>query len=286
MSDHDKIDPDRLAREVRIYIRQSSMAQVRNNTESRELQYELVSRATALGWRADQIRLIDADLGLSGAEVAKREGFKELVADVALGTVGLVLGYEASRLARSNAAWYQLLDLCSLTGTLIADAEHVYDPADYSDRLVLGLSGTIAEAELHVLRSRLLAGVRHKAAKGELHLNLPVGYDYSPDGKLIMSPDEAVRSAVREVFRRFFQLASVRQVAVSLLEDGLLLPKHRGKGASNGRRPPCMRCATCWSTPPTRGPSPTGDASPFAASVPTVRPAPALWTCPGIAGEC
>lgn len=231
------ISAEALAREVRIYVRQSSMAQVRNNTESRELQYELVSRATALGWRAEQIRVIDADLGLSGAEAASREGFKELVADVALGTVGLVLGLEVSRLARSNAAWYQLLDLCALTGTLIADAERVYDPADYSDRLLLGLRGTIAEAELHLIKGRLIAGVRHKAAKGELRLNLPAGYDYSPDGAVVMSADEAVRAAVAEVFRRFSQLASIRQVTLSLLEDGLRLPKRRGQGRTEWAPP-------------------------------------------------
>ena len=142
MSGQEKITAEHLAREVRIYVRQSTLAQVRTNTESTERQYELVSRATELGWRTDQVRVVDADLGLSGAEVAGREGFKELVADVALGGIGIVIGLEVSRLARSNAAWYQLLDLCALTETLIADADGIYDPTDYSDRLVLGLSVT------------------------------------------------------------------------------------------------------------------------------------------------
>lgn len=230
MSGQEKITAEHLAREVRIYVRQSTLAQVRTNTESTERQYELVSRATELGWRTDQVRVVDADLGLSGAEVAGREGFKELVADVALGGIGIVIGLEVSRLARSNAAWYQLLDLCALTETLIADADGIYDPTDYSDRLVLGLKGTISEAELHVLRGRLIAGIRHKAAKGELHLRLPVGYDYGSDGTVVMSADEAVRAAVAEVFRRFSQLCSVRQVAISLLEDGVRLPKRLGQG--------------------------------------------------------
>ena len=230
MSGQERISAECLAREAVVYIRQSTLAQVRNNVESRERQYELVSRASALGWPADQVRVIDADLGLSGADSTGREGFKGLVADVALGGVGIVIGLEASRLARSNAAWYQLLDLCSLTGTLIADADGIYDPADYSDRLVLGLKGTISESELHVLKGRLIAGVRHKAAKGELHLRLPAGYDHDAVGTLVMSPDESVRSAVREVFRRFSQLSSIRQVTISLMEDGIELPKHAGGG--------------------------------------------------------
>ncbi|MCA1698157.1 MAG: recombinase family protein, partial [Actinobacteria bacterium] len=150
--------------------------------------------------------------------------------EVALGGVGLILGVEASRLARDNAAWYQLLDLCALTGTLIADGDGIYDPADYSDRLVLGLKGTISEAELHLIKSRLIAGLRHKAAKGELRIALPAGYDYAPDGSVVMSADESVREAVRAVFARFFELCSVRQATLALRDDGLLLPRRRGPG--------------------------------------------------------
>jgi DNA invertase Pin-like site-specific DNA recombinase len=152
------------------------------------------------------------------------------VAEVALGGVGLILGVEASRLARDNAAWYQLLDLCALTGTLIADGDGIYDPADYSDRLVLGLKGTISEAELHLIKSRLIAGLRHKAAKGELRIALPAGYDYAPDASVVMSADESVREAVRAVFARFFELCSVRQATLALRDDGLLLPRRRGPG--------------------------------------------------------
>jgi DNA invertase Pin-like site-specific DNA recombinase len=232
VSESAKIRPAHLEREVCSYVRQSTAAQVRANSESRERQYELVDRAVELGWRANQVRVIDVDLGISADSLsaADREGFKELVAEVALGRVGLILGTEVSRLARDNAAWYQLLDLCALTDTLIADGDGVYDPADYSDRLVLGLKGTISEAELHVIKSRLIGGLRHKAAKGELRINLPAGYDYAPDGSVIMSPDEAVRTAVAAVFARFFELCSIRQVTLALRDDGLLLPKRRGPG--------------------------------------------------------
>ena len=156
---------------------------------------------------------------------------------MALGKVGLILGLEASRLARRNSDWYALLDLCALTDTLIGDADGVYDPADYSDRLVLGLKGTIAEAELHLIKGRLIAGLRHKAAKGELRINLPAGYDYAPDGQVVKSPDQAVREAIAAVFDRFFELGSVRQVALSLLDDGLRLPRRRGQGRSEWVRP-------------------------------------------------
>ena len=213
-------------------MRQSTPAQTRNNTESLEQQYELSERAAALGWPAERIRVIDAGLGISGDSIsaADREGFKELVAEVALSRVGLLLGTWVSRLARDNSAWYQLLDLCSLTGTLIADSDGLYDPADYSDRLLLGLKGTISEAELHLIKERLLAGMRHKAAKGELRVSLPAGFDYSPDGAIVMSADEAVREAVATVFARFFELCSARQVTLSLRDDGLLLPRRRGQG--------------------------------------------------------
>ena len=232
-----KVQAGHLARAVRIYVRQSTLHQTRVNTESLARQYELADRARELGWTGEQVRVIDADLGLSGAESTDREGFQELVAEVALGKVGLILGLEASRLARRNSDWYALLDLCALTETLIGDADGVYDPADYSDRLVLGLKGTIAEAELHLIKGRLIAGLRHKAAKGELRINLPAGYDYAPDGQVVKSPDQAVREAIAAVFDRFFELGSIRQVALSLLDDGLRLPRRRGQGRSEWVRP-------------------------------------------------
>lgn len=226
MSEWGKVTPAHLRRDAYVYVRQSSPTQVRDNTESLERQYELAERALVLGWSTHQVVVIDDDLGRSGAEATRREGFQRLVADVGLGRVGLVLGIEVSRLARNNSDWYHLLDLCALTDTLIADGDGLYHPADYNDRLVLGLKGTMSEAELHLLRHRLSAGARHKAAKGELHKGLPVGFDYDPDtGAVVMSADEAQCAAIATVFTRFEELGSARQVMLSLREDGLLLPR-------------------------------------------------------------
>jgi len=186
MTDASKITSSHRSRRCLVYVRQSTLAQTRANTESLERQYELAGRAVALGWSQGQVQVVDADLGLSGALAANREGFQELVAQVALGRVGLILGLEASRLARSNSDWYQLLDLCGMTDTLIADGDGIYDPAAYSDRLVLGLKGTLSEAELHLLKGRLIAGMRHKAAKGELRVALPAGLEYDQDGRPVV----------------------------------------------------------------------------------------------------
>ena len=232
-----KIGAVHLGRDAYVYVRQSTLTQVREHTESLVRQYELRERAVALGWDAHQVRVIDADLGRSGAEATAREGFKDLVADVGLGRVGIVFGIEVSRLARNNADWYQLLDLCALTDTLIADADGVYHPGDFNDRLVLGLKGTMSEAELHLIRSRLTAGLRHKAARGELRQWLPVGFDYDENDAIVMTADEAVAEAIGTVFRRFAELGSARQVLLSLRGDGLLLPRsgpHRRPGALAG----------------------------------------------------
>ena len=234
MSEFSKVRPGHLKRQAWVYVRQSTMTQVREHTESLEAQYELVDRAAMLGWKPDQVRVIDEDLGRSGAEASARPGFKSLVAAVGLGDVGLVLGKEVSRLARCNADWYHLLDLSALTDTLIADTDGLYHPGDYNDRLVLGLKGTMSEAELHLLRSRLDAGLRHKAAKGELRQGLPVGLDYDPDDRVVLSPDEAVREAIAVVFRRFAELGSARQVLLSMRADGLMLPR-RSAGSSRVR---------------------------------------------------
>ena len=220
-----KIGPVHLGRDAYVYVRQSTLTQLREHTESLIRQYELRERAVALGWDAHQVRVIDADLGRSGAEATAREGFKDLVADVGLGRVGIIFGIEVSRLARDNSDWYQLLDLCALTDTLIADADGVYHPADFNDRLVLGLKGTMSEAELHLIRSRLTAGLRHKAARGELRQFLPVGFDYDEAGAVVITSDEAVVEAIATVFRRFAELGTGRQVLLSLRGDGLLLPR-------------------------------------------------------------
>ena len=206
-------------------MRQSTLLQVQVHTESLARQYDLRQRAVMLGWPAHQVVVIDEDLGRSGASAAGRSGFSELVADVGLGKAGIILALEVSRLARSNADWYQLLDLCALTDTLIADADGIYHPATYNDRLVLGLKGTLSECELHLIRSRLTEGLRHKAARGELKQGLPVGLDYDQDDRVIITPDEAVAEAIATVCRRFGELGSARQVLLSLREDGLLLPR-------------------------------------------------------------
>jgi DNA invertase Pin-like site-specific DNA recombinase/predicted DNA-binding transcriptional regulator AlpA len=232
-----KIGPAHLGRDAYVYVRQSTLSQVQNNVESLSRQYELRERAVLLGWDAHQVRVIDADLGRSGSETTAREGFKELVADVGLGQVGIIFGIEVSRLARNNSDWYQLLDLCALTNTLIADSDGVYHPAEFNDRLVLGLKGTMSEAELHLIRSRLTAGLRHKAERGELRQGLPVGFDYDPDGRVVLSPDEAVVEAIGTVFTRFARLGSARQVLLSLREDGLLLPRRPGRSGRIGWAP-------------------------------------------------
>jgi DNA invertase Pin-like site-specific DNA recombinase len=223
----EKISASHRSRDAYVYVRQSTPSQVVAHTESLVRQYELRERAVTLGWPAPQVVVIDADLGRSGADATTRMGFRELVADVGLGQVGIVLGIEVSRLARNNADWYQLLDLCAVTDTLIADADGVYHPADFNDRLVLGLKGTMSEAELHLIRSRLTAGLKHKAARGQLRQGLPVGLDYDADDRVIITPDEAVREAIATVFRRFDELGSARQVLLSLREDGLLVPRRR-----------------------------------------------------------
>jgi DNA invertase Pin-like site-specific DNA recombinase len=230
----EKITASHRARDAYVYVRQSTLLQVQVHTESLARQYDLRQRATALGWPAHQVVVIDEDLGRSGASAAGRSGFSELVADVGLGKTGIILVLEVSRLARSNADWYQLLDLCALTDTLIADADGIYQPGSYNDRLILGLKGTMSEAELHLIRSRLTEGLRHKAARGELRQNLPVGLDYDSGGTVIITCDEAVREAIATVYRRFAELGSGRQVLLSLREDGLLLPR-RANGSSSGR---------------------------------------------------
>ncbi len=226
-----KLRPVHLGRDAYIYVRQSSLSQVRDHTESLERQYELAGRAMDLGWSPRQVVVIDDDLGRSGADSSARAGFKGLVADVGLGKVGAIFGIEVSRLARNNTDWYQLLDLCALTDTLIADSDGIYHPGDFNDRLVLGLKGTMSEAELHLIRHRLTAGLKHKAAKGELRQGLPVGFVYDSAGQVVMDPSEAVREAIATVFRLFDELGTARQVMLALLADGLLLP-HRPTGSA------------------------------------------------------
>jgi len=225
MSDTAKISTDHLRRRALVYVRQSSAAQVERNPESTERQYRLVDRAVALGWDRQQVQVIDRDLGVSGAGLTDRSGFTQMTAEVALGHVGIVLGLEVSRLARNNADWYRLLDMCGVTDTLIGDADGVYHPGLFNDRLVLGLKGTMSEAELHVLRARLEGGIRNKAARGELRRGLPVGLVWGEeDGEVRFHPDEAVTGAIRTVFERFAEMGSTRQVWLWFRAQGLRFP--------------------------------------------------------------
>jgi DNA invertase Pin-like site-specific DNA recombinase len=173
------------------------------------------------------VAVVDGDLGRSGASAEGRIGFQELVAEVGLGQVGLVLALEVSRLARSSADWHQLLDLCALTGTLIADSDGIYSPQDFNDRLLLGLKGTMSEAELHLIRARLDGGLRNKAERGELETSLPVGLDRDEDGRIVLSPDEQVRHAIARVFELWRRLGSSRQVVTELVTEGQKLPRRR-----------------------------------------------------------
>jgi DNA invertase Pin-like site-specific DNA recombinase len=220
-----KVKPEHLHRGAFVYVRQSTATQVEHNRESTHRQYALVEHAQSLGWATEQITVIDDDLGLSGATTCGRSGFARMTAEVALGHVGIVLGLEVSRLARNNADWYRLLDLCGITDTLIGDAEGVYHPSLFNDRLILGLKGTMSEAELHILRARLDGGIRNKAARGELRRGLPVGFVWGEqDGEVRFHPDEAVTRTIATVFERFAELGSVRRVWLWFLCEQLSFP--------------------------------------------------------------
>ena len=231
MTDHSKIKPAHLQRDAFVYVRQSTPSQVEHNRESTERQYALAKRAVELGWARQQVIVVDEDLGLSGASADKRSGFARLIAAVAMRLVGIVLGLEVSRLARNNADWYRLLDLCAMTDTLIGDADGLYHPAWFNDRLLLGLKGTMSEAELHIIRARLEGGIRNKAAKGELRRGLPTGFIWGEDeGQVLLHPNEAVREAIRCVFARFAELGSARRVWLWLRSEGLSFPSQYNDG--------------------------------------------------------
>jgi DNA invertase Pin-like site-specific DNA recombinase len=224
----DKIQSTHLAREAVVYLRQSSAAQVERNVESTARQYALVERAAEMGWPRTAVMVVDEDLGISGSGLKERPGFTRMAAAVAVGRVGIVMGLEVSRLARNNVDWSRLMEICRVTETLIADDDGIYDPADHNDRLLLGLKGTMAEAELHFLRARLTGGIRNKAARGELRRGLPIGLVWGEeDGEVLLDPDERVRRALQTVFERFADLGSVRQVWMWMRGEGLLVPTRR-----------------------------------------------------------
>src|SRR5246127_4214586 len=227
MIENSKVRSTHTRRAAIVYIRQSHPSQVANNRESTARQYALVEKATALGWDRSQVITIDEDLRVFGKVFVKRSGFEHLNAEVALGRVGILLGLEVSRLARSNTDWYRLLDMCAITDTLLADSDGVYHPALFNDRLILGLKGTMSEAELHVLRQRLDGGLRNKAARGELRRALPVGLIWGEkEGEVRFHSDEAVTGCMRTVFAKFTELGSARQVWLWFRSERLSFPQH------------------------------------------------------------
>jgi DNA invertase Pin-like site-specific DNA recombinase len=236
-----KILTRHLDRQAVVYVRQSTLQQLEHHRESTSVQYALVDHACRLGWPRPRVAVIDDDLGCSGASVEGRPGFQRLVAEVGLGHVGLVLGFEVSRLARSCRDWYQLLEICALSGTLIADSDGIYDPAAYNDRLLLGLKGTMSEAELHIMRARLEGGRWNKAGRGEFGFNMPRGYLKRPSGEVCLDPDERVRETVRLVFDVFERRASVHGVMRYLVDHSIALPDRARSGLARGevvwRRP-------------------------------------------------
>jgi len=229
-----KVTGAHLARIAYLYVRQSTLRQVLTNTESASRQYALRQKAIALGWEAERIVTIDTDQGQSGASAADREGFQHLVAEVSMGRAGIVLGLEVSRLARNNADWHRLLEICAMSGTLICDEDGLYDPTDFNDRLLLGLKGTMSEAELHFIRARLIGGQLSKARRGELQMGLPVGLVYDPTGKVVLDPDTGVQQAIRHVFALFARTGSARAVVQQFNADGLLSPVRVRTGAHKG----------------------------------------------------
>ena len=251
-----KITPQHLERDAYLYVRQSTARQVVENTESTQRQYALRDRAVALGWPLERIHVLDCDLGKSGSQSAGRDGFQKLVSEVALGKAGLVMGLEVSRLARNSADWHRLIELCSLAGALILDEDGIYDPANFNDRLLLGLKGTMSEAELHFLKARMRGGMLNKARRGELQMRPPIGLVYRDDGVLILDPDSEVQAAMRLVFETFERTGSAMQTAKLFREQGLRFPRRIRKGVNKGdlhwvRRPPIRascRCCTIRAT--------------------------------------
>lgn len=229
-----KVTADHLKRDAYLYVRQSTLRQVAEHGESTQRQYALRDRAIASGWAAEHIRVIDRDLGKSGSSATTRDGFQELVSEVALGKAGIVMGLEVSRLARNSADWHRLIELCALTATLILDEDGVYDPATFNDRLLLGLKGTMSEAELHILKARMRGGQLNKARRGELEMCPPVGLIYQADGTIGFDPDAQVQNAIRMVFETFERIGSAIRTVRFFREQGLPFPRRLRTGPNKG----------------------------------------------------
>ncbi|WP_405127772.1 recombinase family protein (plasmid) [Rhizobium leguminosarum] len=263
MNVHLKVQSHHLERGAYLYIRQSSMRQVVENVESARRQYALRGRAVALGWRDEQIIVIDNDQGESGASAVWREGFQRLVSDVGMGHAGIVMGLEVSRLARNNADWQRLLEICALACTLILDEDGVYDPASFNDRLLLGLKGTMSEAELHVIKARLRGGILNKVRRGEFRCLLPTGLVYDHSGNVALDPDMQVRETIVHFFETFSRVGSASQTVKVFRNEGLLFPSRlhnsetvfRPLTASTARRL-CVRATLMTGRPACPMPTP------------------------------
>jgi len=229
-----KVTASHLRRDAYLYVRQSTVRQVFENTESTRRQYALRERAVALGWPIERVVVIDSDLGQSGASGVDREGFQRLVGEVGMGRAGIVLGLEVSRLARNSTDWHRLLEICALTDPLILDEDGIYSPGDFNDRLLLGLKGTMSEAELHVLRARLRGGILNQARRGALKVALPVGLVYDPADKVVLDPDRQVRQSIEHLFRTFERTGSASAAVKHFREQGLRFPRRPRRGPRKG----------------------------------------------------
>ena len=230
MNTSEVVQPNHVQRQAVVYVRQSTPHQALNNQESLQMQYGLDERAVELGWKSDDVRVVDSDVGRTGSNAKGRRGFQELVSDVTLGKVGIILAYDATRLARNCSDWYQLLDLCGYRECLIADHDGVYDPGSVNGRLILGLKGQISELELHTLRIRLTAGILHKAQRGELALGLPTGLVRDPSGQVFKHPNLEVQSRLELVFDTFLKQKSASKVLRFFKDHDLTIPRKDAQG--------------------------------------------------------
>src|SRR4029077_12536989 len=231
---HQKVNAGHLKRNAYLYVRQSTLRQVFVNTESTKRQYGLRQHAVALGWPVERVIVIDSDLGQSGASAVDREGFQKLVTEVSLEKAGIVLGLEVSRLARNSTDWHRLLEICALADTLILDEDGIYDPTHFNDRLLLGLKGTMSEAELHVIRARLQGGLLNKAKRGELQCSLPVGFIYDAMKQPILDVDKQVQQSLRHFFETFHRIGSALGTVKAFRKQGLLFPRRPRHGVHKG----------------------------------------------------
>jgi DNA invertase Pin-like site-specific DNA recombinase len=229
-----KIEARHLKGNAYLYVRQSTLRQVFENQESTKRQYALRQRAVALGWPLERIVVSDSDLGQSGASAIDREGFQRLVTEVSMGRAGIVMGLEVSRLARNSTDWHRLLEICALAGTLILDEDGIYDPAHFNDRLLLGLKGTMSEAELHVLRARLRGGILSKARRGELEMRLPIGFVYDADKRVQLDPDKRIQASLRLLFRTFRRTGSASATVKAFRDQKLQFPRRVYRGPNKG----------------------------------------------------